>query len=198
MPDDQQSPPSRRSKNAKRRERRQRITNGDSMKDNAVDWLLVDDRSLSVDDEEEEEVQSGLGDGLLSAFASLAGSEPRQPPSVPTTSPPPKKARSRERRKKKNRDERQESSADVVGVGSPQPRARAADVGNAIMEMYGNRRRVGDGVLSEEELKAEVINLINVRLSSSFSPFFPEKAILQNDPSFMRELHKLYLRKVEV
>ncbi|KIJ35294.1 hypothetical protein M422DRAFT_233014, partial [Sphaerobolus stellatus SS14] len=176
------SPTKGRSRNAKRRERRQRAAaNGEIPQDNAMDWPLVDDRSLSVDGDYEDE-PSGLGDGLLNAIAALSETESRRAPES-TASPPPKKARSRDKRRRKTKEERQASSQpDNIGLVSPSssPSPHPGDVGHVLMEVYGQRRRVGDPVLSEELLKKELLNLIN------------------NDPTFVRELHRQYLHKVQL
>lgn len=76
-------PPGARLKNKKRERRRegddklqQQQQISSDVKQDGVEWTLVDDRSLSVDDEESEEGEvSGLGDGLMDAIATLSESD---------------------------------------------------------------------------------------------------------------------------
>jgi hypothetical protein len=138
-------------------------------RESAPSWRLVDDRSLSMDEGDDEGAVSGLGDGLVDALAAVSGSDVRQ---AEHEDDPPRKSASgrggRDRRRRKHRADRPIPQA--MGMGgassssSPPP---PVEIRNALLEAYGNRRRVEErhGVLSQEALVAEILYLLNVRAS---------------------------------
>ncbi|KAF8589149.1 hypothetical protein K439DRAFT_1629054 [Ramaria rubella] len=150
----------------------------------AVEWPLVDDRSLSMDEEDAAARETlGLGDGLLNALAAVGESELRDRDQHQVVSSKKRsKDHGKDRRKRKYKEDRSMASqtSETAGDLSSNSSSHPVEVRSALLEAYGRRRRIGDSVLSEEALASEVIELIN------------------NDPTFVRELHQQYLRKVEV
>lgn len=172
-----------RARNAKKRERekerrrtsnrenslREAVPNHLGIKEQArepVEWPLVDDRSLSLDEEDNaEEGTIGLGDGLLSALAAVSEPEGRGAMHRPVIIPMRKnKERGRDRRKRKHKEHEKAASqtSEMAGDASSSASSHPVEVRSALLDAYGHRRRVGDSVLSERALAAEVIHLINV------------------------------------
>ena len=136
----------------------------------AVEWPLVDDRSLSIDEDDIVEGEAvGLGDGLLSALAAVSDAEAHNTPQRSVAAPPKRKTKDRgkDRRKRKLKEHGKAPSqtSEMAGDASSSTSSHPVEVRSALLEAYGQRRRVGDSVLSEQALAAEVIELINVRLT---------------------------------
>ena len=133
-----------------------------------VEWPLVDDRSLSLDEEDiVEEETVGLGDGLLSALAAVSEPEVHDAKHRPAVAPARKnKERGKDRRKRKHKEHGKAPSqtSEMAGDASSSASSHPVEVRSALLDAYGQRRRIGDSVLSEQALVAEVIKLINVRL----------------------------------
>ena len=132
-----------------------------------VEWPLVDDRSLSMDEEAEEGNSVGLGDGLLNALAAASESELPNGQATDQTNGGASKKKNKERGKdrwKRRQREEAAASAQVSDISiDADLGTHPAVVRNALLDAYGSRRRVGDRVLDENAFASEVIELIHVR-----------------------------------
>lgn len=154
------SSPTRQSRSKNIKHEKSEMNGVARLPEDAVDWPLVDDRSISMDDDHEE-TKSSLGDGLVDVIAALSESDHHN---VNGSSPPLKKGKNKDRRRRKNKEEKLAlQSTDPFGQASSSPSPRPTDVADVLMDVYGRRRRrVGDPVLKQDDLKEEVLELINV------------------------------------
>ncbi|KAF8507929.1 hypothetical protein JB92DRAFT_3121375 [Gautieria morchelliformis] len=128
-------------------------------------------------------VTIGLGDGLLSALAAVSEPEVHDAMQLPLLAFKKKRReRGKDRRRRNHVEHRNAPSqtSEVGGDTSSSASSHPVEVRSALLDAYGQRRRVGDSVLSEQALAAEVVELLN------------------NDSTFVRELHQQYLRKVQL
>jgi hypothetical protein len=181
------------SRNAKRRERekeRRRLPTENGVREGVqsvsgyrqeqgVEWPLVDDRSLSLDEEDEitEGQTIGLGDGLLRALAAVSEPEVHDAIQLPHLASKKKgrdRGKDRRRRKHMEHGNAPSQASEMGGDASSSASSHPVEVRSALLDAYGQRRRVGDSVLSEQALAAEVIELLKVRSLLSLSLCHPD------------------------